>query len=335
MRALRLLAIAVAVVVLVAAGVASLAYWALRQSLPPMPVLEGQIEQGTLLHGGRTRSWRAYVPVSPAASPALVIVLHSSMGSGQQAREMFGYDFDLLADRHGFVVAYPNGVEGHWNEAKVKGPFAAKQQNVDDVGFLQALVEQLVERYGVDRSRVYVTGVSNGGSMVLRLALERPDFARAYAAVAASLPTPENMAASESHRAVSMLIMNGTSDPMNPWDGGDVVLHGVWGNRGPVMSTQATIDYFRALAGLDAAADVTVFPDRDATDGSTVERSLWSAPGRPRIALYTIKGGGHDVPHPATYGRRLLGNSNRDIHAASEIWEFFDDPEHETSRSGR
>ena len=324
----RMLAIALAVTSALAAGVSGLAYWALWQSLPPMPALTGEFQHTTLQHGGRTRSWRAYVPVARPKLPALVVVLHSSMGSAQQARAMFGYDFDVLADRHGFIVAYPNGVDGHWNEAKRKGPFSAKQQNVDDVGFLHALVDELVESDSVDRSRVYVAGVSNGGSMVLRLALETPEFARAYAAVVASIPTPENMAAVQTRRAVSMLIMNGTKDPLNPWDGGEVVLRGVWGSRGMVMSTPASIDYFRALAGLDAAADVTAFADRDSTDGSTVERSLWTAPGKPRVALYAIKGGGHDVPHPATYGRRLLGNSNRDIHAASEIWEFFHDSEY-------
>jgi polyhydroxybutyrate depolymerase len=306
-----------------AAGVSGLAGLALRQSLPPMPELAGRIEKAALSHGGRTRTWLTYMPAGRAAAPALVIVLHSSMGSAQQAREMFGYDFDVLADEHGFVVAYPNGVEGHWNEARVKGPFAAKQQNIDDVGFLRALVDQLVERYDVDRSHVYVTGVSNGGSMAIRLALEGPDLARAYAAVVSSVPAPGNMAAAPSGRAVSMLIMNGTDDPLNPWDGGDVVLRGVWGNRGPVMSTHASIDYFRALAGLESAADTTAFPDRDASDGSTVERSLWSEPGKSSVALYAIKGGGHQVPHPATYGRRLLGSSNRDIHAAREIWKFF------------
>lgn len=53
------------------------------------------------------------------------------------------------------------------------------------------------------------------------------------------------------HEAVSILLMNGTEDPFNPWRGGDVVLHGVWGNRGPVLSAQASIDYFRGLAGLE------------------------------------------------------------------------------------
>lgn len=319
----RVLKIAFLMIGMSAATVAGLASWGLRHSLPPMPTLTGQIEHGTMQHGGRTRTWIAYVPAKRAPSRPLVIALHSSMGTAQQVRESFGYDFDVLADQQGFVVAYPNGYDGHWNEAKVKGPFAAKQENIDDVGFLHAMVDDVVKRYNVDRSHVYITGVSNGGSMVLRLALETPDFARAYAVVVASVPTSENLAVSPRNQAVSILLMNGTEDPFNPWRGGDVVLHGVWGNRGPVLSTQESIDYFRTRAGLEGPPEVTGFPDRDSSDGSTVERSLWTGHDKPGVVLYTIKGGGHDVPHPATYGRRLLGNSNRDIHAANEIWAFF------------
>jgi polyhydroxybutyrate depolymerase len=259
----------------------------------------------------------------PVAHPALVIALHPSMGTAEKARAAYGYDFDLLADQYGFIAVYPQGYEGHWNDCKARGPFAAKRENIDDVGFLHALVDRFVKDHNADRARVYVTGVSNGGAMTLRLALQTPDFARAYAAVVSSVPMPENMAVTPKNQPVSMLIMNGTDDPFNPWRGGDVVLYGVWGNRGPVLSAQASIDYFRKLAGLEGAPRVTQFPDRDPGDGSTAERWLWSAPGKRSVALYTIKGGGHSVPHPAMHGWRLLGNSNRDIHAANEIWEFF------------
>jgi polyhydroxybutyrate depolymerase len=288
-----------------------------------MPMLAGKIERGSLQQGGRTRSWIAYLPAKPAAHPALVIALHSSMGTGEQARAGYGYDFDLLADQHGFIAVYPQGYEGHWNDCKVMGPYSAKRENIDDVGFLHALVDRLVRDHNADRDRVYVTGISNGGSMTLCLALETPEFARAYAAVVASVPTPGNMAVKPKNQPVSMLIMNGTDDPINPWQGGDVVLWPVLANRGPVLSAQASVDYFRKLAGLEGAPQLTRFPDRDPGDGSTVVRSLWSAPGKHSVALYAIRGGGHTVPHPAMHGRRLLGNSNRDIHAADEIWEFF------------
>jgi polyhydroxybutyrate depolymerase len=310
--------------VVAVAAFASLAFWALQHSDPPVPKLAGTIEHGALQHGGRTRTWIEYVPAKLAMHPALVIALHGSMGSGQQARaESFGYDFDLLAEQEGLIAVYPQGYLGHWNDCKVKGPFLAKREKVDDLGFLRALVPRLVEDHNADPTRVYVTGISNGGSMTVCLALQTPDFARAYAVVSASVPTPENMALKPTGLPVSILFMNGTDDPINPWQGGDVVLWPVLGSRGPVLSAQGSVDYFRKLAGLETPPKVTRFPDLDMSDGSTIVESLWSGPGKHSVALYTIRGGGHSAPHPARQGMRLLGNTNRDIHAASEIWKFF------------
>jgi polyhydroxybutyrate depolymerase len=159
--------------------------------------------------------------------------------------------------------------------------------------------------------------------MTTCLALRTPGIARAYAAVISSVPTRENMKATPSGQPVSILFMNGTDDPINPWQGGDVVLWPVLKSRGTVLSTPASVDYFRELAGLEGEPQVARFPDRDPGDGSTAQRALWSESGKRSVALYTIEGGGHGVPHPATYDRRLLGNSNRDIQAAIEIWKFF------------
>lgn len=302
---------------------AGLAIWSLRASLPSEPRLPGSVERGSLNFGGHTRTWIAYVPAKPHPHPALVIALHGSMGTAEQARRVFGYDFDLLSEEHGFIVVYPQGYKRHWNDCKKKGPFAAKAENIDDAGFLHALVDRLVQTHNVDRTHVYVTGMSNGGAMTIRLALQTPDFARAYAAVIASVPTPDNMAMTPKREAVSILLMNGTADPFNPWKGGNVELYGVWGNRGPVLSAQASIDYFRELAGLSGSPVTTPIPDLNKDDGCTAIRQRWTAPGKRTVTLIKIQDGGHAVPHPDTQGRRLLGHSNRDFHAAREIWEFF------------
>jgi len=303
----------------------ALAFWALQHTSPPKPELPGRIESGELQQDGRPRSWIAYLPEQLAPHPALVIVLHGSMGSGLQARaDAFGYDFDLLAERNGFIAVYPQGYAGEWNDAKVQGPFPAKREHIDDVGFLHQLAQRFAKDHDADPTRVYVTGVSNGGSMVLRLALQTPDFARAYAVVSASVPTPGNMGVTPAERPVSILFMNGTDDPINPWDGGDVVLWPVLRSRGPVRSVRASVDYFRGLAQLGGDPDVTRIPDLDSSDGSTVERSAWSEPGKRSVTQFVIVGGGHTAPHPARRGMRLLGHSNRDIHAADEIWAFFE-----------
>ena len=312
------------IALLVVAFLAFLA-WALPSQHPPMPPLAGKVEPGSLEHDGRTRTWLAYIPPKTTTSPALVIVLHGSMGTAAQARAVYGYDFDRLADRDGFLVAYPQGVDGNWNDSRIVGDFRARRLHVDDVGFLQALVDKLVAERGVDRQHVYVTGVSNGGAMVLRLAQQVPHFARAYAAVGSSLSAPGNLSITPVREPVSILLMNGTDDPIVPWRGGEVSMYGVFVRRGRVVSTQASIDYFRGLAGLDGAPVATRLPDRDAHDGSTVTRSLWSAPGKRSVALYAIEDGGHGVPHPQTRLPRLLGHGNRDIRASEETWNFFRD----------
>jgi polyhydroxybutyrate depolymerase len=304
-------------------ALALLAAWGLRFRRVPEPALPGALVAGTLQHGGRTRTWHAYLPAQRAAAPALVFVLHGSGGDAAQARGGYGYDFDLLAETEGLIPVYPDGFERHWNDCRKAGPYAANTLDVDDVGFLRALVDEFGARHGADRTRVFATGISNGGQMALRLALEAPDLVRAVAPVAASLPAERNMDCKPAGRPVSVLIMNGSADPMNPFDGGDVALYGVLGNRGAVLSSADSIDYFRDIAGHEGLPERATLPDLDPGDGSTVEVTRWRAPGRKAVALYAIRNGGHNAPHPQLELPRLLGHTNHDISAAHEIWRFF------------
>jgi polyhydroxybutyrate depolymerase len=320
MRVLR--ALGIALTVLVAFGAL---LWARFGSMVPAPepALSAKIAEGTLEHGGRSRHYLYYVPANVSAQPALVLAFHGSMGDGEQARAGYGYAFDRLADEHGFVVVYPDGVERHWNDCRKAAPYAAHTLGIDDVGFARALVDRFAAERGVDRTKVYATGVSNGGQMAIRLALEAPDLVRAVAPVIASVPAEENMDCKPKGAPVSILFMNGTGDPFNPYGGGNVELYGVWGNRGKVLPTVDSAVYFAALAGFRGEPQRDTLPDRDTSDESTVERARWSEPGKKPVVLYTIHGGGHSVPHPVGRGPRLLGRTNADITAADEIWAFF------------
>jgi polyhydroxybutyrate depolymerase len=319
-RTLRRIAIALGVVL---AALALFAAWGLRFHRAPEPTLPGALVAGALEHEGRTRTWHAYLPAASASSPALVLVLHGSGGDGAQARGGYGYEFDVLAEREGFVPIYPDGFEKHWNDCRKAGPYAANALDVDDVGFLRALVARFAAEQGADRTRVFATGISNGGQMALRLALEAPDLVRAVAPVVASLPAERNMDCRPAGRPVAVLLMNGTQDPMNPWAGGDVALYGLLGNRGAVLSAEDSIDYFRDIAGHTGDPEVTRLPDRDPGDGSQVEVRRWAAPGRKPVALYAVLNGGHNAPHPRLELPRVLGPTNHDIRAAEEIWRFF------------
>jgi len=318
---MRRIALAFGLLVLALALVAA---WGLRWRRAPEPALPGSLVAGSLEHDGRMRTWHAYLPARRAAAPALVFVLHGSGGDFEQARGGYGFDFDVLAEAEDLIPIYPDGFEQHWNDCRKAGPYAANTLDIDDVGFFRALVEQFAAEHGADRTRVFATGISNGGQLALRLALEAPDLVRAVAPVAASLPAENNMDCKPAGRPVSVLIMNGTRDPMDPWDGGDVALYGLVGNRGAVLSSKESIDYFRELAGYSEQPPfVFTLPDRDPKDGSTVEVLRWREARRRHVDLYVINRGGHNAPHPELQIPRLLGPTNHDIHAAHEIWRFF------------
>src|SRR5205807_6069119 len=137
-----------------------------------------------------------------------------------------GYGFDRLADQRGFAVVYPDAYEGYWNGCNIVGNYSANQLNIDDVGFLTAIVDKLVGDIGVDSSRVFATGISRGGHMAFRLALEAPARFRAVAAVAANVPTPENFKCRRARPGTSsVMIMNGHDGSVKPvrWGRGQIV----------------------------------------------------------------------------------------------------------------
>ena len=294
-----------------------------RASVPEPPPLEGRLVEGSLRVGELDRHYTAYVPPRLAAPPPLVLVLHASRGDGAQMRAASVYGFDVLADREGFVVAYPDGFEGHWNDCRRGGPYSANVQNIDDPAFFAALVDHLAERFGVDRGRVYATGLSNGGQMSLRLALERPDLVAAVAPLAANLPTDDNLDCAKSGRPVAVLFVNGTEDPMNPYAGGPVALYGVWGNRGSVLSAEASAQTFAGWAGHLGPPEVTRLPDTNPNDGSQIEVRAWRGASGPDVVLYRVEGGGHTFPNRTHPYPRFIGRTNADIDGAEAIWQFF------------
>jgi polyhydroxybutyrate depolymerase len=307
-----------AMVVLVAVALAW--WWYLRADPMEPPTLPGSLQTGTLEHGGHQRSWLAYVPAAKSPSPALVLVMHGSLGDGEQMRGATRYGFDVLAERHGFIAVYPDGYERHWNDCRGGADYAANLENIDDVGFLRALVARMVDEQGVDPARVFATGLSNGGQMAYRLGLEAPDLVAGIAGMAASLADP--IACEPAGEAVAAMVMNGTEDPVNPYEGGQVEIFGNT-SRGRVLSSAATAGYWAGLAGYDGEGERSRWPRRDPDDPTSVESTEWSGQGRPPVSLVTIYGGGHTVPNPVFSLPRILGPTSHQLDGPEVIWAFF------------
>src|SRR3972149_1418671 len=124
----------------------------------------------TIRFDGLERTYLLHVPGGfPQGRPAgLVFVLHGGGGTGRNMEQMT--QFSGLPAREGFIAVYPDAVERNWNDARDAPNIQAQRENVDDVGFIGALIALLTREFGIDPRRVYSTGISTAAFMSQRLA---------------------------------------------------------------------------------------------------------------------------------------------------------------------
>ncbi len=299
-------------------------YYFIYAPKAPEPVLSGLLYEYDIDIDGLERRFRAYVPADIKVGAPLVFVLHGSLRSGTSMRATSAYRFDELADERGFVVIYPDEVDRHWNDCRASADYAANTRDIDDPAFFAKMVEFAGINWEVNQDAVFVTGISNGAHMAYHLAMEQPADYRAIAAVAANLPVESNRDCENLNQPVSVAIFNGTKDPVNPYAG---VLVSLFGNasRGAVLSTDETMQYWLALAGVQTdTATVFEHPERDQNQATSVVEQAWSsaASGR-QFRLYRLEGAGHVLPLFEQRLPRILGPSAGDISGPDEIIEFF------------
>lgn len=296
-------------------------------SAPRPPQLSGSFQTGRLDVGGLERTFSFYVPSQLSETAPLLVALHGPNSDGQKLRAFTGYEFEALAERHGLMVVYPDSFAGDWNDCRVASHNAARRQGIDDVGFIKAVIGNLQDRYGAARP-VYVLGYSTGGLMVYRLALEAPETFTAAAAISANLSTEHESDCEASRRPVSIAILNGTEDQINPFNGGNP--HGFWTvSLGNVQSAEQSARYFATLAGHVEQPTIERLPSRAGNRSNQpstwVERRTWSGNGA-KIELLAIHGGGHTISQAAVRQPRILGATSAEVDAIEEAWRFFTQP---------
>jgi polyhydroxybutyrate depolymerase len=236
-------------------------------------------------------------------------------------REWTGYEFDQLADQHGFVVVYPDGYKHNWNDCHAKAAFAAHTENIDDMGFVKGLIAREVVQRQIDEKHVYVLGYSNGGQMALRLALQAPEQVAGIAIAGASLQAPEDSSCPE-QGAVPLLVVQGEKDPIHPINGGKVTLFG-FSYRGRVLSAFDTAQTFAKRLGVTSAPQQVHFHPQKSGDPTSADGFLWPSAPSPVVALYKIEGGGHVVPQPVFRYPRILGHTTTAVDMPNLMIEMF------------
>lgn len=275
-----------------------------------------QTDGSVLVHDGIQRSYTIRIPGrvdQGQLKVPLVLVLHGGGGNAGNAERMTG--FTRMAERERFIVAYPEGTGRRkntlltWNAGHCCGH--AMENRVDDVGFIDALIEDLISRYPIDPSRVYVTGMSNGAMMSHRLGIELSTRIAAIAPVVGTLFGDEQLP----QNPVAAIMINGLLDKSVPPQGG--VPKGrfaVSWDGAPASPTLEQAAFWGRANGCEADAR------RD--DGGTYTQWRYPCPAGNDVELYLIRDNGHAWPGGAK-GSPLGDTPTTSFDATDVIWRFF------------
>lgn len=283
--------------------------WTVSAAAAPSEPMASRINVGSEM-----RIYWTYVPSGmEKTKPApLLFVLHGSAGSGEDMMAVTQRGFERIADKEKLIVVYPDALERRWNE---------QDGTVDDAAFLLAVADKLISDGLVDRKRVYMAGISNGGMMAQRMACEHADRVAGIASVAGSLP--EKLAGKcKPLQPVPVILIHGTEDPIVLWRGGAVAGFEEFGKVLPALETAG----FWATNNRCRSNTVSVSEtDRDPKDGTRVRLELFpDCAANADVSMVTVEGGGHTWPGGYQYlPERFIGRTSRDIDANQIIWNFF------------
>lgn len=283
----------------------------------PPPGFSGEIEIAA--PDGRQRTYQLVVPENLANtnSPVpLVIALHGGLGWGTQFEKSSG--FDAIAEANSFIIAYPNGNpvsnvgnSAVWNAGGCCGRVAGDDVAYDDVGFLNAVIDDVSANYEIDPDRIFATGHSNGAMMAYRLACESADSIAAIAVQSG----PLYVEPCEPSQPVSVLHIHGTADDNVPIEGG-VGSRSIAGN-----------DFPSALTGLElmvaaASCDATPEPTQDRAN-QDVSYLTWTDCAADSIVKFMIV---DTADHGWMGGDSQTGRSTpyQLVDSSIVIWDFLE-----------
>ena len=266
-----------------------------------------QTINASITHDGIQRDYIVYIPELYDGSTTVPLVLNFHGYGSNAAQQMFYGDFRDIADTEGFLLVHPEGTTFIGNQFWNVG-FPGLSSTIDDVGFTEALIDELATLYAIDLDRVYATGMSNGGFMSFLLACQLSEKIAAVASVTGSM-TQDTFDDCNAQLPTPVLQIHGTED--------DVVLYN--GNNLSIPIADV-ISYWVDYNNCETTPTTTTLPDVDVSDGSTVEHSVYED-GDNGITTEHMKviGGGHTWPGSVIN----TAGTNQDIDASMEIWLFF------------
>lgn len=273
----------------------------------------------TMTWGGTEREYIEYVPANVSNPAPVLFVLH---GLGDDMSNMFNSTgFKAIADAHGWIVITPQALPASFSSYNIgtawhsgaSGSLGTMSivvnEDVDDSGFLMAILDDLISTYNVDQNNVFFTGFSMGGFMSNRMAMEHGDRIRAIASVSGTIGNEIASATPVGH--VSAMHIHGTGDNTVTYD--NAGFNVMFATVSVGLGAEATVEYWRNYNQCSATPTHTNYPD-NANDGLTFEKFLYEGgTNGTKTAFIKVNGGDHTWYY----------TPNNDIDYTSEIYNFF------------
>jgi len=260
----------------------------------------------TLEYDGETREYQIYIPSIYDGTTAVPLIFSFHGGGGYIEENIAINDLSTLADTANFIAVYPQALPDPNDDGNPlwihKDP-----TTVDDVFFIDALIDAIADSYQIDQNKIYACGYSHGGEFTLSLACRLNDRIAAIGVVARTMQTYTYNNCAPTHPTGVMTIL-GTADWISDYNG-------IWWQGVQYYVSAVEMHEFWATQNnCNTTASITEVPNSNPSDGSTVERHTWfTSDGCAYVEELKVIGGGHDWP--GTFG-------NMDINATEEIWQF-------------
>jgi len=258
-----------------------------------------------------------YVPSSydPSVPTPVVIALHGGTGTSEQMMNYTG--LNEVAEAEGFIVVYPQGLGRTWNSILPSAPAAI--YNVDDVGFIEYIIEDLDEQLNIASDQIYATGISNGGQMCYTLAAESDQIA-AIAVIESGMGSPSDYQPSS---PVPTMVIHGTADENIPYEGGTG--NGLADDYSYMSATELA-GYLIEVNQVQGASPTPYVPYEGFVESPEIEANILSSPNGADLVLITVNGGGHTWPGGTSnsYTDQQLGPTTQALDASQAVWSFFE-----------
>lgn len=260
---------------------------------------------GSFIYDGILREYRLYVPATYTGEEAVPLLLNlHGYGSNNIEQEFYG-NFRQIADTANFIIALPNGTIDQLGKRFWNVGFAPS--NIDDTGFLNALIDTLASNYAIDTTRLYSTGMSNGGFMSYELACNTDRLA-AIASVTGSI-THTHLANCSPTKPMPVLQIHGTNDPTVPYDGSALFA--------PI---ETVVQYWVNYNQCNPIPEIIPIPNTNLNDGATAEHIRYTnGENNTAVEFFKVYGGEHTWPGAIID----IGVTCKDFNASIEIWRFL------------